>query len=185
MLTDRKIEQLAKEGIVTILGYDINSRSLCPFDSEIWGINIVGSLMPGEKIDYCFAFDELPKRYIAKMRAIAPICSWQSYADVLYPLDEIISYFQSEYFCNTPCYMLALAIYLGIKEIKLYGVDAVFGATYEREQRGIEFWLGIAHEKGIKLTIPPHSQLLKPTQGRIYGVDKKEIFLNLQERLTL
>lgn len=169
---------------VTILGYG-NTKRLCPFDSEIWGINVVGRYFPDRKIDYCFAFDELPPEYIAEMKRYAPIISWQQYADKKYPLKEIKREFKSNYFCNTVCYMVPYAIYTGIKEIKLYGIDTEFGAVYEREQRGIEFWLGIAHAKGIKLTIPATSQLLRTTQGRIYGSNKKEILLNLRERLII
>lgn len=87
-----------------------------------------------------------------------------------YPLQEVISYFGVDYFTNTIDYALALAIYKGFTEIDLYGVNMAFGSEYEYEKPGVEFWIGQAMGRGIKVT--NHSKastILKTRDGLLYG----------------
>lgn len=169
---------------IIILGYS-GTANECPFDAETWGVNQAGKYHPGKKVNYCFAFDKLPSEYITEMKAIAPIISWQDYGDIRYPIKRIIREFRINYFVNTVCYMLAYAIFNEAERIGIYGGDTFLGATWQRESKGIEFWLGIAHGRGIELRLPPKSELLRSMQGRIYGRDGREILLTLSERLQL
>jgi hypothetical protein len=167
---------------INILGYS-GTANECPHDTEIWGINIAGK-MENRKVDYCFAFDKLPPEYINEMKALAPIISWQSYADFKYPLADIKREFRINYFVNTICYMVAYAIYVKTEKLGLYGCDTFLGATWQRESKGVEFWLGIAHDRGMNLILPPKSGLLRSMQGRIYR-GKREVLLTLAERVIL
>ncbi len=169
---------------IDILGYS-GTANQCPFNTEVWGIDIAGSFFPERKTDYCFAFDELPPEYVKEMRALAPIISFQPYADVKYPLEAIIKKFRTQYFVNSLCYMIAYAIYVEIKRLGLYGCDTILGGVWQRESKGIEFWLGIANARGVELILPPKSGLLRSMQGRLYGKGGREVLLTLKERLAL
>ncbi len=58
-------------------------------------------------------------------------------------------------------YALALAITEGAKEIAVYGVDMKANEEYAYQYPNCAFLLGLARGKGIKVTIPEESPLLK------------------------
>jgi|WetSurMetagenome_2_1015567.scaffolds.fasta_scaffold00567_33 hypothetical protein len=88
---------------------------------------------------------------------------------VPYPINEVIQFFSEKgitldicrYITNTISYEIALAIYLGFKEIQVYGVDMAVGTEYENQRPSCEFWLGVAAGLGIKIVIPSQADLLK------------------------
>jgi hypothetical protein len=93
-----------------------------------------------------------------------------------FPLREIVKKFGITYFSNTICYMVAYAIYTGVKQLDLYGINMSFGSEYTEEKGGLEFWLGYAMGKGIKVNVHGESsQVLKTASGKLYGYgcDKK------------
>ncbi|GAH17921.1 unnamed protein product, partial [marine sediment metagenome] len=53
-----------------------------------------------------------------------------------YPGDEIINYFGTDFFTNTIDYMLALAIYKGATEIKMYGVSILHAKSTKGITKG-------------------------------------------------
>ena len=165
------------------------TRYLCPFDSEeVWGVNDIGSdpKFEGKKIHKIFRFDPTDSRLLAEMKAIAPIVSWQSYHDIRYPLDKILKEFNTEYISNTISYMIAYAIYTGVKQLRLYGVDAPYGGIYEIERSGIEYWIGRAEERGLRVVVSKGSHLLRTITGSIYGKPREgNIPLYFAERLIL
>ncbi len=134
-----------------------------------------------------FAFDILPKEYTDGMKKYAPVCTWQDYGDIKYPIEEIIKEFKgTRYFTNTISYMLAYATYLRIPVIKIYGVDVTFGAAYAQENRGVEYWIGRAQERGLEVIVPPSSHLLRTVSGAMYGIrDNCNMLLYLHERINL
>ncbi len=85
-----------------------------------------------------------------------------------FPLEECVKEFGLPYFTNTICYMIAYALLKGAKSIELFGVNQAGSFEYSNEKGGVEYWLGIAIGRGVKVTINgKDSQLLK-YQGR-YG----------------
>ncbi len=178
---------------VIILGKG-DSRRYCPFDTEVWGINNVGNDFRGpngeadrsKPIKMCFAFDNLPPEYVSEMKRSAPVCSWQNYADVKYPLREILDKFKTRYFTNTVSYMLAYAIYTGVTKLSLYGIDMCFGSMYAMESRGVEYWLARCEEHGIEIEMFPGSHILRTTNGKLYGERGDfDALLYFEERLSL
>lgn len=157
-----------KEVIILARG---NSRKHCPYDAEVWGVNNVYAKpdVIGKRIDKLFAFDPLPEDFIREMKEVAPIVSWQDYADEVYPLKEIINEFKTEYVCNTICYMIALAIYWGYDRIRLYGVDQPVGSPWMEDRTGVEYWIGRAQERGIEVIPTEGSEVLRTRDGLIYG----------------
>lgn len=103
---------------------------------------------------------------------------------VRYPYEEVIATIGSNYFAtNSFGYMVALAIHEGFQEVKLYGAD--FGprdAGDDYARPCIEFLLGLAQGRGIKVWVPEGSALLK---GDIYGRTVDQSALALEEALDV
>jgi hypothetical protein len=92
-------------------------------------------------------------------------------ASVPYPKDDILRLFGPGavfFYTSSLAWMFALAIASGAKEIGLWGVDMSAGEeVYTHQRAGCQYWIGKAMERGIKVTIPPQSDLLRPTP--LYG----------------
>lgn len=89
-----------------------------------------------------------------------------------YPLREIVDKFGITYFSNTICYMIAYAIYVGVKQIDLIGVNQAGKEEYVDEKGGVEFWLGFALGRGLKVKVyGKRSMVLKTKSGKLYGYD--------------
>lgn len=72
----------------------------------------------------------------------------------MYPLWKVVKDTDSEYFVNSIAYMIALAIYLKYDQINIYGVDFVTEMEiHGGEKAGVEYWLGFAIGRNIKLKI--------------------------------
>lgn len=120
---------------------------------------------------------------------------------VRFPLGEILEHFKHlsgrTYLTNSVSLMVALAIYeheIGepTAEIGLWGVDMAqhalkgaghvgwFTSEYARQRPSVEYWLGIAEGKGIRVTIPAQSDILKA--ACIYGYHTTERFKKFQAR---
>ncbi len=79
----------------------------------------------------------------------------------LYPLQEIMDKFQTNYFASTHSYLLAYALHLctdnklnvikKYEKIYLWGYDMKAVDEYLYDRFGLEFWIGIA--KGLKIPI--------------------------------
>ena len=92
-----------------------------------------------------------------------------------YPIDDIIRFFGTDYFSNTVDYALALAIYRNFAEIGLYGVNMSNNTEYAYQKPGVEFWIGQAMGRGIKVTNhSPISTILKTRDGLLYGYGTKQ-----------
>ena len=200
---------------VSILGKG-QSGIICPFDAdEVWGVNNVATQMQPcpdcnagkvpdgspclkcngtnsikmypKKIHKSFAFDAaLDEAYINTIKPLSTVVSTQSWADVKYPLEDVLKEFNTRYFTNSISYMIAYAIYLKVAKISVYGVDVAFGAPYAQENRGVEYWIGRAQERGIEVYCPPKSHLLRTVYGNLYGeLGACNMLLYVHERLNL
>ncbi len=96
----------------------------------------------------------------------------------LYPKDDMFKLYPRKYFTSTIAWMLALAISLNPDEIGLWGVDMVgIENEYHRQRPCCEYYVGLAEGKGIKVTIPKNSALMK---GGIYS---DELMNDINNRL--
>lgn len=68
-----------------------------------------------------------------------------------YPLQEIITEYNSGYFACSIAYMIAYAMYKGVKKINLYGVDMSIGSEYQYERPSVLYWIGRAEGLGVKV----------------------------------
>lgn len=86
-----------------------------------------------------------------------------------FPKEQLIKYFDTDYFTNSISWMVAYAIYQEYTDIGVYGVDLAQDVEYREQRPSCEFFLGWARGAGIKLTIPDDSDLLKTTH--LYGLE--------------
>jgi hypothetical protein len=145
----------------------------------IWGVNdTVGE----RQCDACFFMDrqflrdtQLDETITKSVNTTGTLLySTQKWDDIKnsepYPLEEVKKCFGIDYFADSCCYMIALAIYQGFQHIILYGFTYGWGSTYVDEKPGVTFWLGVALGRGLKISVHgEHTALLKNEDGTLYG----------------
>lgn len=93
-----------------------------------------------------------------------------------YPLQEALDAF-GRCFTSTASYMLALAILEGFRTIGVWGIHLTARSVYTRQRPGVEYLLGVARQRGIRVHIPRGSPLRVPERPRLvttevlYGYD--------------
>lgn len=90
-----------------------------------------------------------------------------------YPIEDMIEKF-GRYFTNTISYMIAYAIEAGATDIMLTGVDMAAIDEYGSQRPSCEYHLGIAQGRGINVTIPLVSDLLKCR--KMYAFDPEDAY---------
>lgn len=95
-----------------------------------------------------------------------------------YPLDEVLDYMEEEhgddtgYFTNSISYMLALALYMEVDEVGIWGVDMALDSEYQVQRPSVEYWLGMLRGAGIEVTVPASCDLLQTSH--LYGYEWDE-----------
>jgi hypothetical protein len=88
----------------------------------------------------------------------------------LYPLDEIIDHFKVCYFTSTIEYMIAFALWKGVKNLKLYGCNMSVKQEYIEQKPGMEYWVGRAVGMGVNVELQhQYTSLLKTKNSLLYG----------------
>lgn len=188
---------------VCIVGFADGHRDHAPWDDpdmEFWGINRLWSVLPDRRFHRWFEIHDLAKYYTDDpdhqrflKEARIPIYvrpqdmptarEWGIETAVPYPRDDAANHF-ANYFTNTVSYLLAMAIMMGFEEIHMYGVDmaqdTVLHAEYREQRPSCEYFIGIAEGAGIKVVLPPGSDLLKSSHW--YGFDEGGHRQKLQAR---
>jgi hypothetical protein len=104
-----------------------------------------------------------------------PVYMQDRYEDIpnslKYPLNEMLAYWKQRsltgynYLTNSISEMIAFALYEGIvtgiqwETIGIYGVDMAVGSEYVDQRPSCEYWIGLAEGMGVKVYIPPASDL--------------------------
>ncbi len=78
------------------------------------------------------------------------------------------------YLESSIAYMLALAIYEKVDRVAIFGVDLHCETEYAYQRPNLEYLIGLARGKGIKVYIPPQSTLLTHEKGVPYGFWERE-----------
>ena len=186
---------------VCLVGFAEGHRHLAPFDDpdwEIWGLNRLHMVQPA-RYDRWFEVHALGMYLGAKGAPVdtghleflrtfpGPIYLRpqdvglvQCPSGVPYPVNRVLADFGS-YFTNSISWMMAMAIGMGFKEMMLVGVDMaqdgvfVTGSEYRQQRPSCEYFLGIAVGKGMKVHLPPGSDLLKASH--LYGLEDGDAIL--------
>ena len=175
---------------------------------ETWSINALGDVFACDRI---FHMDDVriqeirakaaPESNIAAMLTWlhthpGPIYTSRTHPDypglVEFPLEAVVDATGYAYMNSTAAYAVAYAIYLGVKKMTLFGFDFTYANSHQAEKGRacVEFWLGMAAARGIKLSIPQRSSLMdgcEPKEQRLYGYDTLDVSIgrNPKGRITI
>ena len=179
-------------GKVAIVGFAGGHHYQAPFKDEsveTWGINRLWVELPDRRWTRWFELhdlglfyrdDEDHKQFLrsftgpvyVREQDYALALEWGIDTAVPFPHRILTEQFQP-YFTNTVSWLLALAILMDFEHIGVYGVDMavdnVMQAEYGEQRPSCEYFLGIAHGRGIQTFIPHGSDLLKASH--LYGYE--------------
>ena len=176
------------------------------FCDETWSINALGDVFG---CDLIFHMDDVriqeiraaakPDSNIAAMlkwikMSPVPVVTSRAHPDypalVEFPLEDVLNKFGHEYFNNTAAYAVAFAIHIGAKEISVFGMDYTYPNVHDAEKGRacVEYWLGQAHARGIKINLPKTTSMMDACYeraSRLYGYDTLDVGFNVQADGTL
>lgn len=78
-----------------------------------------------------------------------------------YPFEDVAKSIGQAYWNSSIAYAMALAIHEGATEIGIYGVDMDGTDEYDYQRPNMEYLVGVARGKGIKVYIPEQSAICK------------------------
>lgn len=174
---------------LAIVGTHPDTRGNAPFDNpdfEIWVFN------EAPQADWCKRWDavfqlHVPDVYMSPANYSNPnhwpwlqqphkgkVIWMQDYDELVpssrrYPLQEIIDTLPGAsrmQFTSSPVFALALALYLGYKEIHVWGVELSSNTEYGRQLPGWMYWCGVADGMGVDLQIHSGEKHFEPI---VYG----------------
>jgi len=169
--------------------------------SETWAINALGDVFA---CDLVFHMDDIriqeirakakPQSNIAAMvdwikHSPVPVVTSRNHekypALVEFPLEDVLNHLGHDYFNNTAAYAVAFAIHTGATIISLFGMDYTYPNVHDAEKGRacVEFWLGQAFARGIKINLPKTTTLMDsmyPRASRLYGYDTLDVEFNVQ-----
>lgn len=91
---------------------------------------------------------------------------------VRYPKERVLAEFP-RYHSGQVSWMIALALLEGVTHLGFFGVHYSLESEYASQRAGCEFWMGIAHGRGVQLVIPDECPLLKEPAA-LYGYQDAE-----------
>lgn len=107
-----------------------------------------------------------PKDYLDRL-ALADVPVWMQddYLpnSIAYPFEKVAKSIGAAYWNSSIAYAMALAIHEKADEIGIWGVDMQGSDEYGYQKPNMEYLVGVARGKGIKVTIPNSSPLCKFT----------------------
>ena len=163
---------------------------------ETWGINSLGNVIECDRI---FHMDDVriqeiraeaqPESNIAAMlrwlkTTEIPVVTSRPHPDYPalepFPLIEVLNQFQFGYFNSTAAYAVAYALWIGVEKISIFGCDYTYPNAHDAEKGRacVEFWLGMAAERDVRLVVPKTSTLLDAIhtqRERFYGYDTLDL----------
>jgi hypothetical protein len=154
-------------------------------EENCWGINMV---IFERDVDVHFDMHEEGKmapHQIARRKEVIktaeekniPVYACDAIEDttyIRYPIEDVITEFPTGYFSNGICYMIALALLNGVKELNFYGVNHskknnIFD-EYTMQKPGVDYWLGVALGRGVKCNVfGAMSEIGRTLENRSYG----------------
>ncbi len=169
--------------VVHIVGKGLGWE-LAPKEGEIWGVNDLVRTRDVTRVFHIHSdwLIDTPynKKIIERINALKiPLMGMKKYPEVptsvIYPIKEVTRRFGADYFTNSIDYMLAYALYVGMKEIRVYGVNMEQDTEYLWQKPGVEFWVGYAKGMGVKVELfGKHCLILLTRSGKLYGFWKKQ-----------
>mgnify|MGYP000861741677 CR=1 FL=1 len=141
-------------------------------NAETWAINYMAAIMPCDRVihvDPVHAFLQYPVvkqmcdnalKWGVPFYTSAPHPAYSNH--VMYPFHKVHEFFKSTYFNTTVAYTFALALMEGYTDIGLFGCDFSYPNIHiaESGRACVEFWMGQAASRGVRIAIAGHSTLM-------------------------
>jgi hypothetical protein len=150
-------------------------------NGELWAVNNSIFDRDVDRLFYLHYPEDTAEWEEMKVRAYEldiPIMMQDSYPEIdkstRYPLREIIEKFGTYYFSNSIAYMLAYALYIGVKEVHIWGVPLNFDTEYIYEKASVEFWIGYCMASGVRIILHDNGSgtVMKTADWKLYGFCK-------------
>ena len=187
----KTVSIIAQGGSFASYIQECTDKGGAPLTDEVWTVNAMGGLLKHDLLfhmDDCRLQESRPNRNIHRMmdwlKTHPKFFTSKAYPDypgaMEYPLDEVVKDIGVPYLNGTVAYAVAYAIYQKYDGIRLYGADFTYSHVHKAERgRGcVEFLLGIAWARGIKLHLPGMTTLLDMREEpniRLYGYDAYDL----------
>jgi len=166
---------------IALLGTAPSSIDLAPYDDESWEIWACSpGTMFAPRIDVHFDLHRFlpggvsfPLEYVEFLKGFQGTVWMTRLIDEIpnsqeFPWQELVEKYGPYFFTSSLSWMMALAMEMEPEEISLYGVDMAANTEYEGQKLGCQYFATLAVAQGIKVTVPPESDLLRPNP--LYGV---------------
>lgn len=168
---------------VAVLGTAASTRGAAPYDDpawEIWGID--AKQIEVSRFDRWFELHDI--------RILAP--AWRDHLEgiaksgkpiymhlpvegidgvVQYPTEEIVKKFGPYFLTSSIAWMMALALYEGVDEVGLWGVDMASAEEYREQRAGCRHFIDLARQMGVRVTIPMASDLARQPAPYPFNLD--------------
>jgi hypothetical protein len=164
-------------------------RKDTPYSDESYDIWAIGGAPFWEDVKRFDVLFEMHKRHVWIDRAEGlnkcgkPVFMLRHFREIEnsipFPFDEL-SENGNGFYAGSISYMLALAIFLGYKEIALYGILMEHGTEYESQLPSASYYVGLAQGKGIKVYIHPDATICKSLEE--YGYDDNAMVTHMLEQ---
>lgn len=181
---------------LAIVGFAASSKDLAPFNDPTWeivGLNQLYRHIP--RADRWLEIHNNWNEHVVegtdhqKWLAEAPIPIYMVERipgipnSVRFPIERVLQG-HPDYFTSTVAFAIALAIQEGFTEIGLWGIDLIVGDEYSYQKPCAEFWIGVAHGKGIAVTLPRTSALCRQSHRYGYQTEPESLikFTELMKR---
>jgi hypothetical protein len=95
---------------------------------------------------------------------------------IAYPMDEIANLvgrtqYGTPYLESSISYMMALAILENVPRVGVWGCDLATGGEYAYQRPNMEYLIGLARGRGMKVYIPAQNTLMSPCRKVPYGMN--------------
>ena len=165
---------------IAVLGSAVSSVGLAPFGDpswEIWACSPANKPIP--RADVWF---ELHNPEVKKREGLSEYLEWLKHRpfklfmqavhpdypnSAEYPLKAVIEKWGPFWWTSQIAFMMALAILQKPEAIGLYGIDMAANSEYNQQRLACQFFIREILNEGIKLVVPPESDLLEPAP--LYG----------------
>lgn len=180
----RTLDEAASEAAATrpriaLLGSAPSSLNLAPYADPSWQIRGcsggAAQFMSSRRVNAWYELHEfdstkpmLSPEYIAFLkRGDFPVYMIEPHPEiptsVRFPKDELLATFGPFFFTSTVSWMLAHALHFDDpQEIGMWGIDLAADSEYAYQRPGAHHFISIAMHRGIQVTVPPQSDLMKP-----------------------
>jgi hypothetical protein len=171
------------------------------FCDQVWAINALGGVLD---CDLVFHMDDVRiqerraradpagniaamlkwmRRYPGRIVTSRPHPRYRSLE--AFPLQELLDDTGSAYLNSTGAYAVAYAVLKRATRLSLFGIDYSYAHSHdaERGRACFEFWLGVAHARGIQIAVPNATPLMDsnvPKREKLYGYDTLDVSSAMQ-----